>query len=567
MIKYTIGVPNPVSHVLEVTMQFESEKEAEIVCLPVWRPGRYELGNFAKNVLSVRAFGEKGDTLEVSKVEKSKWMVRRAGKGKVRLLYQYYAFQMDAGNSWIHDDQWYVNPVNCLMYLPERMNEEIEMDLVLPKGYKVACSLEKKENKLLARSYYEVADAPLICSPSLNELTYEERGIKFHIWQQGKTDVHSEKIIADFAGFTRAQLALFEDLPAKEYHFLFHFLPHQAYHGVEHANSTVITLGPSVGEHTQEFYENLMGISSHELFHAWNIARIRPKELLPYDFSKETYFETGYVAEGFTTYYGDLMLLRGGVYSEDWYFNELNKLLSRHFQNVGRFNLSVAESSFDLWLDGYQAGVPNRKVSIYVKGAVVALMLDWTMRLESSGKHSLDDLMRMLWEEYWKKGRGYGKEDIQTMAEVLAGADLSDFFSRFVHGNTPIEGELSRLAGAFGLDITKKLPDSAFERLLGFKVKREKDGVIVAHVHPASQAFQIISIDDEILAVNGEKNTELLGNGLEEVNSLLVKRGARIISMEISNSGPFYETYVVNKRHTANETETRRRKTWLLGQM
>lgn len=565
MIKYTIRVPNPASHVLEVTMEFESGNEAETVCLPVWRPGRYELGNFARNILSVRALGEKGDPLEVSKIEKSKWMVRNAGMGKLRLLYQYYAFQMDAGNSWVHDEQWYINPVNCLMYLPERMNEEIELHLDLPKDYVIACSLEKKGNKLIAHSYYEVADAPMICSPSLKKLSYEEGGIKFQIWQQGQTDIPPEKLIADFDGFTRAQLALFGDLPAKEYHFLFHFLPYQAYHGVEHANSTVITLGAGAGEHTEEFYENLMGISSHELFHAWNITRIRPKELLPYDFSKETYFETGYVAEGFTTYYGDLMLLRGGVYPEDWYFKELNKLLSRHFQNIGRFNLSVAESSFDLWLDGYQAGIPNRKVSIYVKGAMVALMLDWTIRLESGGKHSLDDLMRRLWTEYWKKGRGYSKADIQPMAEELAGADLSDFFRRFVQGNTPIEGELGRLASAFGLELIQKLPDSAFERLLGFRIKREKDRVIVTHVHPASVAFQIISVEDEVLEVNGEKSTDTLETGPGEANRLVVKRGPRIISIEISNGGPFYETYVVHQRHMTNETEIGRQKTWLWG--
>jgi len=566
MIKYNIGVSNPESHILEIVMEFASEGEAETVCLPVWRPGRYELGNFAKNILRLRAEDEKGELLEVSKVAKSQWKIERSARRTTRLIYQYYAFQMDAGNSWVHEGLWYINPVNCFMYLPERIDEDVEIDMALPQGYLIACSLEKKDNRLYALSYYEVADAPLIASLSLNKLTFEEGGVRFHLWQQGETDVSPEKMIDDFAHFTRAQMALFGDLPTKEYHFLFHFLPYHAYHGVEHANSTVVTLGPCTGEHSDEFYENLMGISSHELFHAWNIARIRPHELFPYDFSRENYFETGYVAEGFTTYYGDLMLLRGGVYAEEWYFKELNKLLDRHFQNIGRFNLSLAASSFDLWLDGYQAGIPNRKVSIYVKGAVVALMLDWTIRLESLGKHSLDDLMKLLWREYGKKRIGYRKGDIQQLAEELSGADLSAFFEQFVDGNTPVETELGRLAGAFGLRLVIKFPESEFERDLGFRVKREKERLIISHVHPASSAFTQLSVEDEVVQVNGEATTEAFSLAAGRSNTLVIKRGHRIFSVEVPANGRFYESWRFEKNVSAAAIENKRLQDWIVGE-
>jgi predicted metalloprotease with PDZ domain len=547
-------------------MTFEANTAQNVkVRLPMWRPGRYELGDFAKNVLSVSAMGSADGSLTVKKLDKSCWTFFSKSKQLVEVSYRYYAYKMDAGNSWLHDDQLYVNPVNCLMYLPDRMTEPVELVLELPDNYEVATGLKKEGHRLLAGDFYELADGPFIASPSLTHLTYEIDGITFHIWHHGLTDVKQDQILDDFRKFTTTQLRLFGDLPITNYHFLLQFLPYPAYHGVEHANSTVITLGPGTGEHTEGFYEKLLGISSHELFHAWNITRIRPTELQPYDFSKENYFETGYVAEGFTTYYGDLMLVRSGVYREEWYLNELNKLLSRHFQNFGRFNQSVAESSFDLWLDGYQAGVPNRKVSIYVKGAIIALMLDFTIRISSKGTHSMDDVMRALWEDLYKSGKPYEKNDIQNIAEKLATCPLQGFFDKFVNGNEPVENELRTLAAAFGLPIQRKLPDAFHERELGFKLKADIDKLVVSHVHPKSQAYEILSVDDEIMAVNSETSLDKMLAAFTSDSAININRYGRNLDLTIKVGGPFYESYTLEKKKDPTAVESSFFKNWLMG--
>ncbi|MEQ8808278.1 MAG: M61 family peptidase [Imperialibacter sp.] len=566
MIRYTVSYNNPLSHLINIVMTFEANTAQNVeVRLPTWRPGRYELGDFAKNILRVSAKGSTDGLLPMRKLNKSSWSLFVNGKQSIEISYQYYAYKMDAGNSWLHDDQLYVNPVNCLVYLPDRMEEPVELLLELPDNYEVATGLTKEGRRLLAKDFYELADGPFIASPTLTHLTYEVDRITFHIWHRGLTDVKPAQMLKDFRKFTTTQLRLFGDLPVTDYHFLLQFLSYPAYHGVEHANSTVITLGPCTGEHTASFYEKLLGISSHELFHAWNITRIRPTELQPYDFSKENYFETGYVAEGFTTYYGDLMLVRSGVYDEEWYLNELNKLLSRHFQNFGRFNQSVAESSFDLWLDGYQAGVPNRKVSIYVKGAIIALMLDFTIRIASGGKYSMDDVMRALWVDLYKSGKPYEKNDIQNIAEKFTACPLQDFFDKFVDGNEPIENELGTLADQFGLALQKKLPEAFHERELGFKVRVDGDRWVVSHVHPKSPACEMLSVDDEIVNVNSETDVYKMLAAFTTDSTIKVNRYGRTIDLYIATGRSFYESYSLEKKKDPTVVESSFFKNWLVG--
>jgi predicted metalloprotease with PDZ domain len=146
----------------------------------------------------------------------------------------------------------------------------------------------------------------------------------------------------------------------------------------------MIVLGPD--DEGEGLYADLLGVSSHELFHAWNIIRIRPKEMLPYDFTKENYFRTCFVAEGCTTYYGDLFLKRAGVFNDETYIKELQVYMKRHFENSAHATQSLTDSSFDLWLDGYEKGIPNRKVSVYHKGALVGIGTGFISQKENQSR-------------------------------------------------------------------------------------------------------------------------------------------------------------------------------------
>jgi predicted metalloprotease with PDZ domain len=239
--------------------------------------------------------------------------------------------------------------------------------------------------------------------------------------------------------------------PCKEYHFLFHWLPYQHYHGVEHQNSTVITLGPA--SQTAALYSEVLGISSHELFHTWNVIRIRPMELLPYDFTRENYFTTGFVAEGITTYYGDLFLARAACLPLEAYFAELSQTLNRHFMLANQASLSLLESSYDLWLDGYTAGAPGRKVSIYHKGALTALILDLELRQLTDDARSLDDVMRYMWEHFGQKEKGYTLADYQNAVATVAGRDYKEYFEECIEGTGSLENRLRKALHYVGCNV------------------------------------------------------------------------------------------------------------------
>jgi predicted metalloprotease with PDZ domain len=189
------------------------------------------------------------------------------------------------------------------------------------------------------------------------------------------------------------------------------------------------------------------------LYHAWNICKIRPAEMMPYDFTKENYFPTGFVAEGVTTYFGDLFLVQSGVFNKEQYLQELETVIKRHFEQDGRSFQSLTESSFDLWLDGYVQPIPNRRVSIYQKGAIVALILDLMIRLKFSHRRSLETVMKTMWERFGKTGEGYTLIDYQRVCEEVYGGSLATYFNDYIHGNIPLEGMVNELLSAFGLQI------------------------------------------------------------------------------------------------------------------
>ncbi len=559
MIHYRISYSNPLTHLVDIEISIEGIATPFIeVQLPAWRPGRYELQNYAANIKCFKAYGEKNRPLSFVKIARNRWNVAVEQSEKIKICYQYYAYQMDAGGCWLDDEQLYLNFICCLMYVPERINDACTVQLSLPSNYQIACGLPNEKNTLTATNFHHLADSPVIASASLAHYSFECRDIPFHIWIQGTNVLSIEKLLVDFKKFTENQLAMMGDFPEKDYHYLFQFLPYKHYHGVEHRNSTVITLGPAVSI-PETGYDDLIGISAHELFHAWNIVKIRPKELLPYDFTKENYFSTGFVAEGFTTYYGDLFLVRSGVISIAQYFVELTTTFKRHFDNFGNFNLSLVESSQELWVDGYAAGIPNRKVSIYVKGCLVALILDLEIRQDTNNEKSLDDLMRLLWNDFGKKEKGYTLQDIIAVTNKIAGKDKNYFFEECVFGYTDLKVRLCSLLKTIGCSLEEKPSENSAERNFGFRIANKQKRIFIEAIAPDSPAENGLSKDDEVLTINGQpvsEDTKEWG-GSQELLMLTVKRWGRVVAVSLNSNehGNYFSDYVLVRNREASEKE------------
>ena len=510
MIHYHVSYENPLTFYLQIQLTLEVAADAPApleLQLPAWRPGRYELQNFAQKLQKVVVEdAATGQPLPCRKLTKDRWEVPHAAGLTIRVRYNFYAHQMDAGGSWLDETQLYLNPVQALMYAEGRQWEPCELTLALPEGWQVACGLpQTAPNVLSAQNFDQLADAPLIASPTLVHEQYEAGGLPFHVWVQGEALVNWPKLLADFKAFSEEQLTLFGGFPVAEYHFLNQFLPYKHYHGVEHYNSTVITLGPAELLMSEGLYKELLGVSCHELFHTWNIKSIRPAEMQPYDYSRENYFRTCFIAEGITTYYGDYLLTRSHVRTPAQYFEELNGVLFKHYESAGGDNLSLADASMDLWLDGYKPGVPDRKVSVYHKGALVALLLDLTIRQLSGHARSLDDVMRRLYEEFGKTGIGYTEADYARIVNEVAGRDMHAYFDKFIYGTASLLEPLDRVLHTVGCQLLVAKTRRPRKATFGFRTVVRNERTEVTTIWPNSPAAAALTVDDEIVAVNGRR--------------------------------------------------------------
>lgn len=504
--KYTFSYENPNSHYINIEVELKLETESKVQFqLPAWRPGRYELGNFAKNIQKWAAFDENGKQLKHSKITKDLWQVECKGAKKVVVQYNYFATDLNAGSTFLNQDQLYVNPVNCCLYAIGREEDSCELLLKVPNNYRVATSMTSKSNfHFETANFDELADSPFIASASLQMQHYTINNTVFYVWFQGIIKGDFKQLIKDFKSFSKEQGKLFKGFPFKEYHFLFQILPYKAYHGVEHANSTVIALGPSYEVLKKDtLYDELLGVSSHELFHAWNVKRIRPIEMWPYDFTQENYSRLGYLAEGATTWYGDLMLYRSKVFDDASFLKTFSQLMNRHYNNPGATNLSVADSSFDTWLDGYDKGVPNRKASIYTEGALITFLLDIEIRRSTGDHFSFDDVMRIFYTNFYEEGKGVSEADYQKAVEHFAQLNMHSFFKKYVNGAQDFTKELKKALDYLGLELVKKPRENYHESYLGF-VCDENDTVV--QIYPNSPAEKAgMSVADEVVFVNGIK--------------------------------------------------------------
>jgi len=576
--KYIVSYSPHHQHFINIEIIAKASGDKTNIQCPVWRPGRYELGNFAGNVRNWKAVNEKGEILSYHKVNKNLWEVETTNCKEIHVFYSYYAADLNAGSTYLDDRQLYMNPVNCCMYVPELRNEAITMDMILPEGYRIACSMKmgnpqklgtNYQHTLTASNYDELADSPLIASPTLQLEGMQVDKLKVNIWFQGEMKPLWDKIKNDFSRFILEQITMMDGCPVNEYHFIYQALPYKFRHGVEHLSSTIIAIGPSYNLMKYEQFNGLLGISCHEFFHCWNIKTIRPVEMFPYDYTKENYSRLGYVYEGVTDYYGDYLLLRSGVFSEFDYLKAVQEQIQKHFDNYGRFNLGVADSSFDTWIDGYSQGAPYRKVSIYTEGALIAFIVDTFIRSHTSNTKSLDDVMRTLYHEYAMKGKPYSETDYWGIIEQIAGQSCKEIFDNYVNKAASFDEPLTTALLYIGLTLQTAPAKKHCERYYGMKVLEEDGKYKVIAVLPGSPAEQAgICVHDEIHSINGhavkcnfhdwctyyDKDPVIL--------SLVAQSARRHVTVKPIDGKEYFSSFFVVKKQDATPEQKQAYKVW-----
>lgn len=570
--KYTIRQSKHFKNFIEIETQIENINQNQLVLhLSKWRPGRYEFSNYPKNIRNFKAFDENQNSIKFQKTERNKWQLETKNLTKLKVSFEYFAFELNAGASWSDENFLYVNPINCIPYLIERKDEASELTIEVPENYEIAIGLKAlQKNTFLAKNFDELAEAPFIASPNLKHQQFKVKGLDFHIWIQGECQANWEKIIADCKAYSIVQIEMMGDFPVQDFHFLYILTPFRSYHGVEHTNSTVITLGPGYELMSSNIYTDFLGVSSHELFHVWNIKNIRPAAMLPYDYDQENYSKLGYVYEGFTTYYGDLFLARAKVFDINAYFNEINIYLKKHLYNYGRYNLSVAASSLDTWVDGYVSGIPNRKTSIYTEGAINALILDLKIRKASKNQNSLDDVLRSLYENFGKKNKGYSEKDLIEIVNELTKKDFSEHFEIFYNSPISLEKPLNEMLEYVGCRLIKYSANKFYEKVFGFRFNSKQQVYDIAPCSPA--ALSSLGLEDEIIAVNNIKADysnldQLIQHALSNSNEIelalfTAQKILKKIRLAKNDAHSFYDNYKISILSEIDNNQKENFKLW-----
>jgi len=530
---------------LQIRAEFDSLNNDIELQFPKWRPGRYELGNFAKNVRSFKVYDSNGKLLDSRKTDTHTWKIENIETKKIIVQYSYYAAELNAGSTYLNKGMFYVNPVNCLVYIRGREAEKCTLQVQINEALQYAGTLPEKNGFMQAESYHDLVDSPFVYSNQLSSETFNCKGVDFRISFIGLQEVPWDRVLNDFQKFTKHQLNDFKHFPSKTYHFINIITPYPHYHGVEHRSSTVIVLGPNY-KIFNSYYDELLGISSHELYHVWNVKSIRSVDLYPYDYSKENLSTMGYLCEGITTYLGDYYLMESGVWSPKKYLKELEHLIQKHMDNFGRFNSSLAESSYDTWLDGYVVGAPNRKVSIYNEGALFAFITDIFIRSQTQGKKTIKDVMHTLYHKYFLNSKGVSDEDfIQIVESTANDTAFSEIFQELVYKRVSYESRIIEALEGLGFDLELASNPDPISSRLGIKTTNELGFAKVTSILTGSDGdLAGLTINDKIIAVNDF----MLSNDFEywikhfknDLLSILVNRQGRVVQLEIPNSNIEY---------------------------
>lgn len=565
-LNFTIRQKNPASHYINVNLQIQNVHQKKLILLlPRWRPGRYELGNFSKNVQNFRAFDSKGKNLLVIKPNSYTWEIFNDNLDKtITIEYNYYANEYNAGACFANEDILYFNPVHLLMTAASvNDSSEIQYSIFIdvPKHYKIITSLKTQKNKIISRNYDELVDSPIIATPYVKTFSYKIDDYQFYVHT---IDLHEhyldeKKAKQDFVLFTQQILKFWGTAPFNEYHFIIHLLPYPYYHGVEHLKNTVIVLGPNY-QVMNKLYDELLGVSSHELFHSWNIKTIRPKQMFPYNYYTENYSELGFIYEGFTTYYGDKLLWQSGVFSTEQFFRCINERLNRHYLNGGKFSQSLINSSIDTWVDGYAHHAPHKKVSIYDEGCILAMMMDMYLIWKTNKRKALRDVCLKLYDNQINNHAPYTLETfIRDFLEFTKDkADMAFFDSTLFFPNDYIPW-FEKIIDSFGLRLQYTESDNWWEKLFGFKITEQNDKYFVSQILIDSPAYSQLSLNDEIISINNLPAKDVFTNKNFHSRKILctINRFHKIKSIEISidKNKTFYQKLSLHLKEKRTKKE------------
>jgi predicted metalloprotease with PDZ domain len=522
---YTLSFPDAAQH--RVHVRAEAPSGCGEWWMPTWIPGSYLVREFARNVTGLRADGPSGP-LPVQKVAKNRWKVD-CDAGPVVVSYQLYANELSVRTNHVDADGAVLNPAALVLVPPDHEGPMALRLLTDLDGPYTALS-ERAPGELVAPDLDTLIDSPILLGDSV-ERSFAVEGVKHTlVTRGGGTLWDHDRATADVQRIVEVQRRMWGAFPYDDYVFLNAALGGRG--GLEHDESTLVLADPWATR-DDDAYTSWLGIMSHELFHAWNVKALRPKMLGPFDYENEVYTRELWIAEGFTSYYDDLFLLRAGLIDEQQWLEAMSDNLRRVQGDPGHLVMPLADASFDAWIEYYRrdADSPNQAVSYYLKGAVVAWLLDTEIRRATDGRRSLDDVLRAAWPRFAEAG--YDQGAFRALISEVAGTDLEPWLVRHVDRAEPIE--LDEALAWWGLVAE----DDGGGPWLGLRTRTEGQRVFVDSVLQGGPGWHAgVNPDDELLALDGWRidagHDRLRGVAAGSVLPLVVARRGQVRQLTIA---------------------------------
>ena len=571
-IAFTVSISQPHTHLFNVSVGIKrgpsgNAPAEERLVMPVWTPGSYLVREFQRHVQDFEATSATGQPLKWEKINKNTWRIATNGTREWYARYRVYANELSVRTSELNSSHAFWNNANLLMYLDGFLKSPATVRVVAPDVWKVATGLPPvpgERNTFRAENFDVLYDSPFEAS-NFKSIVFNVKGIPHRIVIDGEGNYDPARMRTDVQKLVETQIELMGgDIPYRDYTFILH-LRNDAGGGLEHANSTALgyprfgfrirggdrltSAAPNPSAAPERDYRGFLSLVSHEFFHLWNVKRIRPDALGPFDYTQENYTKLLWVAEGITDYYADLLLRRAGFISDAEFLAATARAIQTLQNTPGRFKQSVEDSSFDSWIKYYRQdeNSVNSQVSYYEKGAIVGLLLDLEIRKRSNGSKSLDDVMRYLYTEFFKKDRNYTPADFQKAAELAAGASLEQFFAEYVRGTKELDYNAALVAAGLSLDTGAFIEaGKPVERTyFGADLVQQEDRVVVRRVYAGSPAYeQGLNAGDQIVALDNTRVTLAFFNArlaekkpgdlinltifrFDDLSTLLIKLGGR----------------------------------------
>ncbi|VTP93633.1 M61 family metallopeptidase [Sphingobacterium daejeonense] len=571
-IHFHLSFIEPQAHYVEVSMVIQGfDQDFLDLKMPVWTPGSYLIREFSKNLEQVQAQDENGNDIEIQKINKNTWRVNSKGQ-ETKINYRVYSFEKSVRTNFVDDQHAFISPAGTFFYIDGYLDHASTVQVSLPPFWsKISTGLdliEGKVNLFFAENFDILYDTPLEIG-NQDTWTFNAAGIPHEFAMVGTANYDKDRLSADIKKIVEVETEIWGSNPNDKYVFITHnYL--SSHGGLEHLNSTVLAASRSAYQ-SNIGYNNFLSLVAHEYFHLWNVKRLRPANLGPFNYEEENYTSLLWIFEGFTAYYDNIITRRCGFRNEQEYLNELVSEFNLVLNRAGRNVQSVGLSSFDTWIKQYRPdeNSPNVSISYYNKGAMLATMMDILIIAKTNGTKRLDDVLKAAYNKYYLiENRGITEKEFQDLAEEVSGISLKEIFDAVYVTEDLDYNAYFNLVGYQFIDINRETETPS----LGIKVSHHDGRTVIKNVDRNSAAWvDGLNVDDEIIAVNGnrldpqgrELDQAIATSSLGDPLNILVARDGLMREITVHLKASDKVSYVIERNPESTDQQRRLGDIWL----